>query len=286
MIDIHLRIRPAVPADQHQIADLISFQHQIHRHLDWHNPLEWLGRQPYFVLEKEGTIVAVLACPPDPPSIFWIRLFAFDSNLSGSSTWSLLWSAVQSEIASFADATVAAITTQHWFESILIENGLNSTQNIVMLKWDRGLFNSQPAPKGIVVRPMNIEDLPRVAEVDASAFEPLWQNSLSTLSRAFSQAVCASVAEDDSDVVGYQISTGYRFGTHLARLAVRPAAQKHGIASSLISALMEHVCRDERLSHITVNTQSDNTASLALYKKIGFQLTGEQYPIYVYRGGI
>jgi ribosomal protein S18 acetylase RimI-like enzyme len=32
--------------------------------------------------------------------------------------------------------------------------------------------------------------------------------------------------------------------------------------------------------HLTVNTQSDNSASLALYRKIGFRETGERYPVY------
>jgi len=32
--------------------------------------------------------------------------------------------------------------------------------------------------------------------------------------------------------------------------------------------------------HVTVNTQHNNLASLALYKRAGFRLTGEVYPIY------
>jgi hypothetical protein len=31
---------------------------------------------------------------------------------------------------------------------------------------------------------------------------------------------------------------------------------------------------------LTVNTQSDNASSLALYKKTGFLETGERYPVY------
>jgi ribosomal protein S18 acetylase RimI-like enzyme len=130
---------------------------------------------------------------------------------------------------------------------------------------------------------MIFDDLPRVVEVDAAAFEPLWQNSLPALSQAFSQAIYASVAEDESGLAGYQLSTGNPLGAHLARLAVRPEAQGRGIASALISDLMDHVCGDENLLRITVNTQSDNTTSLALYEKIGFRRTGEQYPIYIYQ---
>ena len=283
MIAVNLRVRPAVSADQQQIADLILFEQQIHRHLDWHAPLEWLGHRPYFVLENDGRIAAALACPPDPPSMFWIRLFVFDSNVPGPSAWSPLWDAARRELTSYAGATVAAITTQHWFESILIESGFASTQHIVMLEWKRETPKSYPVPPGITLRPMIFDDLSRVVEVDASAFEPLWQNSLSALSKAFSQAAYASVAENKSGFVGYQLSTGNPFGVHLARLAVRPEAQGRGIASALIADLMAHVYLDESLSRITVNTQSNNNSSLALYEKIGFRRTGEQYPVYIYR---
>ncbi|MFZ1041724.1 MAG: GNAT family N-acetyltransferase [Anaerolineales bacterium] len=283
MIAANLRIRPAVSADQQQIADLILFEQRIHRHLDWRAPLEWLGCQPYLVLEKDGRIAATLACPPDPPSIFWIRLFAFHSSLSGPSAWSLLWDAARRELASLGGATVTAIVTQRWFESILIENGFALSQHIVLLEWNRQPFKPFPAPAGVTLRPMILDDLPCVAEVDAAAFEPLWQNSLPALSKAFSQAIYPSVAQDESGLAGYQLSTGSPFGAHLARLAVRPEAQGRGIASALISDLMDCVCRDENLSHITVNTQSNNMASLALYEKIGFRRTGEQYPIYIFR---
>jgi ribosomal protein S18 acetylase RimI-like enzyme len=29
-----------------------------------------------------------------------------------------------------------------------------------------------------------------------------------------------------------------------------------------------------------VNTQKDNAASIALYKRMGFQFSGEEYPVY------
>jgi flavin-dependent dehydrogenase len=35
-------------------------------------------------------------------------------------------------------------------------------------------------------------------------------------------------------------------------------------------------------SRVTVNTQKNNSASLALYTRIGFKATGEKYPVYQY----
>jgi ribosomal-protein-alanine N-acetyltransferase len=280
MISVNLQIRPAVSADLQKIADLIFFESRIHRHLDWRTPLEWLGHSPYWVLEENGRVVAALACPPDPDSIAWIRLFA--SHLSDSIAWPPLWDAARHELAGRGGVTVAAIATQRWFESILLESGYSLSQQIVLLEWTDLSAVQAPVPTGVAIRPMTLDDLPRVVEVDAAAFEPLWRNSLMALNKAYSQAVYASVAEDASGVIGYQLSTGSPLGTHLARLAVRPEAQRRGLGLALVSDLILRI-QNNRAGRITVNTQKDNAVSLALYQRLGFRRTGEEYPVYTYR---
>jgi len=128
---------------------------------------------------------------------------------------------------------------------------------------------------------MQAGDLPVVADLDAAAFTPLWQNPLDALERALPQATSATVAEDDRGLVGYQISTANPFGAHLARLAVRPDAQRRGLGSLLVTDLV-HRLKNKGVARLTVNTQSDNLASLALYKRMGFVLTGEKFPVYCY----
>jgi ribosomal protein S18 acetylase RimI-like enzyme len=291
MIEVHsstslttgLSVRPATLADQQQIADLIFFEQRVHRHLDWRTPLEWLGQKPYLVLEKNEHVFAALACPPEPPSVAWIRLFAYDVSLSGQQAWSPLWDAARRELASVGAAHASAIATHHWIEAILIESGFELFQQIVMLEWNQQTLSSDPVPARIILRPMTTGDLPDVAEVDAAAFEPLWQNSLFVLSKAFLQSAYSSAAEQDGRMLGYQLSTGSPFGAHLARLAVRPEAQGMGIASALVRDLVQHISGAAESPRITVNTQADNAASLALYRKIGFRRTGEQYPVYVFR---
>jgi ribosomal-protein-alanine N-acetyltransferase len=279
---VGLQVRPATSADQQKIADLIYFESHVHRHLDWRAPLEWLGHSPYWVLEEGGRLTASLACPPDPDSIAWIRLFAFASPLTGPAAWSPLWEAARRELTERGGATAAAITMQRWFEPILIEHGFSLLEHVVLLEWNDSVFPQVLRPSGIAIRSMRADDLPQVVDVDASAFEPLWRNSLAALQKAFSQAVYASVAEDASGVVGYQLSTGSPLGAHLARLAVRPETQGRGLASALVDDLVRNV-RSGGASRITVNTQASNTASLALYHKLGFHRTGEGYPVYLLR---
>jgi len=273
------QVRPATFSDQQKIADLIFFESHVHRHLDWRTPLDWLGSSPYWVIEEGHQISAALACPSDPDSIAWIRLFAFASHLSRHSAWPPLWSAARGQLAEQGGGVVAAIATQRWFDQVLIDGHFNLAGHIVLLEWFEGRLEQSQPPADVHLRDMTARDLPRVAEVDSAAFEPLWRNSLAALNKAYEQASYASVAEDGPRLIGYQLSTGGSFGAHLARLAVLPEDQGRGVGTALVADLMLHMQRTGG-SKVTVNTQANNLASLALYGRLGFRRTGEKYPVY------
>jgi ribosomal-protein-alanine N-acetyltransferase len=274
-----LQVRPAVSSDQQKITDLILFSSHVHRHLDWRTPIDWLGCSPYWVLEEAGQMLGALACPPDPDTISWIRLFASASHLSGSSVWPPLWKAARDELAGSGGATAAVIATQRWFDPILTESGFDLNGHITLLEWHDQRLIPTPVSPDIRLRAMTPDDLPRVVEVDAAAFEPLWRNSFAALSKAYSQASYASVAEDASGMIGYQLSTEAPLGAHLARLAIRPEGQGRGLGAALVGDLIRQIQKGGGF-RVTVNTQADNAASLALYKKLGFLRTGEQFPVY------
>ena len=217
-----------------------------------------------------------------PDSIAWLRLFVHASHLSEATAWSPLWKAARAELAKTGGSTAAAIATQHWFEKILIDSGFKLYQHIVLLEWSDQPLIPALLPVGVKIRVMKANDLADVVDTDAAAFEPLWRNSFDALEKALSQAVYATVAEDASGVIGYQLSTGSSIGAHLARLAVRPEAQKRGLGLALVRDLIQYINRREGPSRITVNTQASNSSSLSLYHRLGFRRTGEQYPIYIF----
>lgn len=281
MVTLGLQVRPAVIADQQQISDLIFFESRTHRHLDWRAPLDWLGSKHYWVLEDERRITAALACPQEPPGIAWLRLFVHASHLSGPEAWSPLWEAVCAEIRSQGGATIGAISLYGWLQNILRENNFQLKQNIVMLEWFNQFVELSPMPAGVTIRGMAATDLGQIVETDASAFAPFWRNSYDTLQKALSQALFVTVAEKDGQIIGYQLSTSNPLGAHLARLAVRKEAQGQGIGRALLTELLIQI-RKRRLERLTVNTQDDNAASLALYQKTGFMRTGELFPVFVY----
>jgi ribosomal protein S18 acetylase RimI-like enzyme len=280
---INTFVRPAEPGDHQQLSNLIFFESRLHRHLDWRSPLEWLGAPFYWALEDAGQITAAMACPIEAAGIAWVRLFVFTGRWSAESAWGLLWAAAKQEIAQAGGAKVAAIAIQPWFQDVLAASGFENRQQIVMLEWHG--FASQPQTlhkaDGIRIRKMTAEDLPNVEKTDAASFVPLWQNPLETLQHAYAQALYATVAENESGIIGYQISTGGGLRAHLARLAVHPVVQGKGAARALLSDLFRYIMY-AGISRLSVNTQSDNQASLNLYHRMGFVRTGEQYPVYTF----
>ncbi len=275
-----LKVRPALIADTRQIANLIQFSPQVHRHLDWRDPLGWIGAPPFFVLESQGQIIATLGCPPDPPSIAWVRLFVNSGKITLEKSWQLLWNSTRDELEKMGHQLAAAIVIKDWFHDLLKASGFTSRQSIVMLERDGGNPPTLALENQVTIRSMMAFDLPVVAEVDALAFVLLWQNSLPVLERAFPQAVWASVADYNSEVVGYQMSTRNSLGVHLARLAVRPSWQGKGLGYALVADLIQKAGKSG-ITHLTVNTQSDNAESLALYQKLDFRETRERYPVYL-----
>ena len=273
-------VRPASLEDHQRLSNLIFFETRLHRHLDWRSPLEWLGSPFFWVLEDGRQVTAALACPPEMDEIAWVRVFVHANGWSAENAWNLLWQAAQHDIARSGGARVAVIAMQTWFQQILIQSGFKNHQSIVMLEWQYQPW-AESAAEGVRIRQMKEADLPDVQRVDADSFDPLWQNSLETLRRAYSQSLLATVAENEDEIIGYQLSTGGGQRAHLARLAVHPSVQGQGIGRALLGDLFAKLVNNG-IYKLSVNTQSDNFVSLGLYQRTGFIRTGEQYPVYVF----
>jgi ribosomal-protein-alanine N-acetyltransferase len=211
----------------------------------------------------------------------WIRLFAVSSKWSAAAAWQMLWPEAQTQLCLNPGTNIASIPLQEWYQSLLVKSHFRHAYDVILLAWQPGIRRPIQKDLPFVIRSMTYDDLPTVQAVDELAFEPLWQNSVESLKYAFRQAAVATVAEDSSGFLGYQISTASPMGGHLARLAVHPRSQNKGIGYALLCDLLDQFER-RGAARVTVNTQQHNLASLALYNKAGFQQTGEVYPVYQY----
>lgn len=276
-------IREATEKDRQRLANLIHYETYVHRHLDWRPPLDWLGFQPFLLWESSARLLATLACPPDPPEIAWIRLFGVLGGISHQEAWSALWPKARAWLSAqktFRECLrAAAVALQPWFRDLIVHSGFEHTHDVIVLTWEADQRLPLPQTLPYLLRPMTAADLEAVCALDTEAFAVEWRNSRLALEVAFAQAALATVVADGDQIIAYQISTAGPLGAHLARLAVRPAFQGRGVGYALVYDLLEHF-RQRSVSRVTVNTQSDNLGSLALYHKAGFWETGEVYQVY------
>jgi [ribosomal protein S18]-alanine N-acetyltransferase len=272
-----LTARSATPADQPAIAALTRFENRVHVHLDWQSAEDWLGAHPFWMAERSKHVMGALACPPAPPDTAWVRVFALQGNISAEEVWELLWPHARAELEAMGAEQIAGLSLDDWIDPLYLSSGFKHTHSVVVLT-----RQADPPPKATSrarIRPATSADHTTIVAVDSAAFRPPWQISAGVARRAMAQASCLTVAEMDGQIVGYQLTTPTPTGAHLARLAVRPEWQGHGVGAALVAEMIGQCCR-QGIQQLSVNTQDTNAASLAVYQRLGYRLNGVSYPVY------
>jgi ribosomal protein S18 acetylase RimI-like enzyme len=271
-------VRQVDLGDRDLVRGLIEGARWRHEHLDWSNALSLLDTQPYLMAEESGLPVGCVACPPDPPGVAWIRVFASASGYLVKDVWSTLWENVVDMAGEFDITHAAALGLHPWMEPLLAGAGFTEDNAVLFLAWDGALPDRVP-DEATELRDLAPQDIQAVAAVDHRAFQPIWRHSAHALQLALDQSSYARVALVNGEIAGYQISTATAFGAHLARLAVDPDAQHQGLGRTLVTDVL-HTFSAHGYGRVTVNTQGDNLASQALYMHLGFQETGQVFPVF------
>lgn len=281
-------LRPAQPTDFLALVELLHALNYTHRHLDWRDTLDWLGREAFWVYEENDELIGALACPPDPPEVAWVRLFAINTRTSPDRTWQKLFAPVLEDLHSPSnrgeEPVIVSLSLREWYKDLLVRNHFTHFQDIVVFQYS----DTPPAPAHIdppiQIRTLRPEDdLEAVAQIDHMAFESIWRLSPNDLGFAAKKSTYCTVAESNGQIIGYTMSSSNGMYGHLARLAVHPSYQGQKIGYALVQDLLVHFLVRNSFWGVTLNTQSTNQASLALYHKLGFRETGEGFPVYQYQ---
>jgi ribosomal protein S18 acetylase RimI-like enzyme len=280
-MDKELKIRPANFEDYVALANFLSFEYFIHRHLDWRSALDWLGRQPFLIAERNHEIVACFAAPNDAPDSTWVRLFACSATQAREEIWEMFLEKALAILDSNIKV-IAALGIENWFKNMIGKSRFALTQEIIVLERNEPEPVNPKLGKAFFLRKMDPGDLPEVAELDRCCFPSLWQMPVETMEFAYAQSGYSTVIEQGERIIGYQISTEALSSAHLARISVHPSLQAQGIAGALLADLINNYQKMD-ITRITVNTQNDNLASQMLYKKYGFRLLPEHYPVYTFQ---
>lgn len=283
MLTTAIYTREATLADRHKLENLLHYAPNIHNHLDWNPPYDWLGKHPFQLAFVGEALIGALAAPPDLPGVAWVRLAAVADGYPADFVLDTLWETSRDPFTELNTQQANCMLLEPWLAPHIQRWGFEPLVRVVILKRLQGApLPAIPQLTEVNIRPARSTDLNAIARVDNTAFGPPWQYSRTVIQQAIGQCSRATVAELNGEIVGYEISSGGRQGGHLARLAVSPTMQGRGIGRLLTRRMIEHFER-KGAAAITVNTQADNLSSIAVYRAAGFELTGEGYEVYQYR---
>jgi len=271
-------------SDRSKVARFISSSVYTHKHLDWREPTDWLGKQPFLMYGSKGrNIEALFSCTSEQMDVYWLRLFSFNQSHLMVRFWEELFQTALKEILNEKkNPTFASLAYHHWMIDLLKIQRWQNCQQVIQLKWGSNPdILGSPKPKSpISLRKMRRGEIAKIYEIDSACFDPIWQHSKSALERAYDQAAYATVAIYNQEIVGYQISTLAKDNAHLARLAVLPQYQHQHIGQYLVINQLQYFT-DKGIDNLTVNTQHDNLSSINLYKKLGYKKEERSFPIFI-----
>lgn len=263
------------------VRDLLYRSYRTHNHLDWLDSEQWLDSDdlPIRLAWSSGSLIGLLATSKPLNHTCWVRLAAIDDAASPTRVLAALWDDLLDELRGLTVREVALLGLRDWILSYLPPLGFHYVEDIVTLHRGVEALPAMPATR-LVIRSAYADDLRRIAEVDQAAFTPPWQLSEYELRQAERAAASCTVALLDGALVGYQLSTLYFDGAHLARLAVHPSAQGGGVGTVLLHDLLSRFTK-RGVINTTVNTQESNHRSQDLYRRFSFERNGYDLPVWM-----
>jgi ribosomal-protein-alanine N-acetyltransferase len=126
----------------------------------------------------------------------------------------------------------------------------------------------------VEIREINFNDLDEVAEIEKICFSLPWSKELLSqeLLNDMAYYQCALI---NGKVVGYMGMWKICDEGHITNVAVLPEYRKKGIASTLISKMIE-VCECSEIYNITLEARESNIEAINLYEKFGFESAGKR----------
>jgi ribosomal-protein-alanine N-acetyltransferase len=127
------------------------------------------------------------------------------------------------------------------------------------------------ATTALDIRRLTYADLPQVIAIERRAFPTPWSLAMFVLELSKPGGVCLAAVRDD-EIAAYCICSRYDRVWHLMNIAVDPDHRREGLATALLTELLQRVGGDE--GHVTLEVRESNQGAIDLYERFGFRAAG------------
>jgi [ribosomal protein S18]-alanine N-acetyltransferase len=142
------------------------------------------------------------------------------------------------------------------------------------------MMSSTGTTESFKIRALSFSDLAQVVAIERRAFTSPWSVSMFVLELSKPSGICLAAVEA-SKIIGYVMCARYDEAFHIMDLAVDPDRRRGGVASALLSAVIERAGDD---ANYTLEVRVSNLKAIALYERYGFQGVGTRPRYYADNG--
>lgn len=132
----------------------------------------------------------------------------------------------------------------------------------------------------VLIREMQEQDIPSVCLIERMSFSTPW-SEYSFLAEIHKPNSIAKAAVLDNIIIGYICIEQVLDEAHILNLAVHPEYRNMGIATMLVSHIMEEL-RIKECRFIYLEVRASNHIAQMLYKSFGFSVTGTRKKYYIF----
>jgi ribosomal-protein-alanine N-acetyltransferase len=274
-----IEVRPALQSDRPAIYRVTESSRRIHFNLDWWTFDHWLypdrASDAIWLATRRTEVLGLLLAPVDESPSVWLRALAIADGYPAEPILAALLDRALPTLRAGGINQVTALAHPEWLADWLPAAQFTALTEVITFRKDDRIL-TWPSGKAIaaVIRPATPQDIPAIVVNDHAAFDPVWWHSPKSIAHALQVVSHFSVAELEGQVVGHAFSDLYGEQGHLIRLAVHPAFQRHGLGEQLAIESLNYQIAVGAFP-FTVNTQSDNLPSQALYRRLGYSNIGQ-----------
>jgi ribosomal-protein-alanine N-acetyltransferase len=127
------------------------------------------------------------------------------------------------------------------------------------------------ATTALDIRRLTYADLPQVIAIERRAFPTPWSLAMFVLELSKPSGICLA-AMLEGRLSAYLICSRYDRVWHIMNVAVDPDCRRRGLATALLSRLIERV--DDEDARYTLEVRRSNHPAIELYERFGFLVAG------------
>ncbi len=124
-----------------------------------------------------------------------------------------------------------------------------------------------------IVRPYELKDLFRIAEIEKSCFEHPWSYDSFCMEYADKSKHYFVAENEDGAIIGYGGFMHVEDEAHIMNVAVAEPFRREGAGAAIMSKMLEKA-RSLGIKAVTLEVDNANVAAIALYEKSGFECAG------------